>query len=269
MSASPQPRLLADRLVYWATERGDAPALTFAATTRTWAEWHQTLQQLAGALAARGVGRGSVVATYDKNHPACLDLTLAASSIGAAHAIANWRLSPEEVAYVLGDSGAEVIFVGAEFMPVFATIREKLTALREVVVVGASEEHADGYEPLLAAATPAPLAGAEPGDTALIMYTSGTTGFPKGAMLTHRGMLAHSTNVAVDFDLRPDSIVQVAMPLFHVGGTSYALLAISCGARIELMRMPDPAAALEMVERERITHTFYVPALMAAMLQGC
>ena len=107
---------------------------------------------------------------------------------------------------------------------------------------------------------------AAPGDCFLQLYTSGTTGFPKGAMLTHRGMLAHSRNVAATPGLRRRTRVQVAMPLFHVGGTSYALMAISLGARrIVMMRTPDPAAALAMIEAERITHTFFVPALLAVM----
>jgi acyl-CoA synthetase (AMP-forming)/AMP-acid ligase II len=99
------------------------------------------------------------------------------------------------------------------------------------------------------------------------LYTSGTTGFPKGAMLTHRAMAAHARNVAASFDIGPDARVQVAMPLYHVGGTSYALLVLSCGAHIVMLRMPDPAAVAETLETERITHTFLVPALLAAMTQ--
>jgi acyl-CoA synthetase (AMP-forming)/AMP-acid ligase II len=78
-------------------------------------------------------------------------------------------------------------------------------------------------------------------------------------------MLAHSHNVAIDQGMGADARVQVAMPLFHVGGTSYALTALSQGARITMLRMPDPAAVLDMLERERITHTFLVPALLAMM----
>ncbi|MGQ0465274.1 MAG: long-chain-fatty-acid--CoA ligase [Sporichthyaceae bacterium] len=266
MSAAPQPRLLVDRLVHWASEWPDVPALTFAGTTRTWSEWHATLQQLAGGLAARGIGRGSVVATYDKNHPACLDLTLAASSIGAAHAIANWRLSAEEVAYVLGDSGAEIVFVGAEFMPIFEQIRDKLTAVREVVVVGSSEEYADAYEPLLAAATPVPLSGAEPGDTALIMYTSGTTGFPKGAMLTHANLNAHADGLWDVFQTGHADRNLVAMPLFHVGGSCYALMSIHVGTPFTLTREATPDHLFPNLASA--THAFFVPAIYGAVLQA-
>ena len=86
-------------------------------------------------------------------------------------------------------------------------------------------------------------------------------------MLSHKGMLAHARNVAAAQDMGADSRVQVAMPLFHVGGTSYSLIAWCAGAPIHIMRMPDPSAALAMLEHEKITHTFYVPALMAAMTQ--
>ena len=99
------------------------------------------------------------------------------------------------------------------------------------------------------------------------LYTSGTTGFPKGAMLTHNSMLAHARNLAASQDMGANTRVQVAMPLFHVGGSSYSLVAWSAGAPIHMMRIPDPSAALAMLEHEKITHTFYVPALMAAMTQ--
>ncbi len=126
----------------------------------------------------------------------------------------------------------------------------------------------DEYEAWLAAQAPDATAyPVAPGDCFVQLYTSGTTGFPKGAMLTHRGMLAHSRNLSASQDFDPSSRVQVAMPLFHVGGTSYSLMAISLGARIFMMRTPDPEAALAMLEADNITHTFFVPALTAVMNQ--
>ncbi len=264
--SAPQPRLLADRLIHWATERPDAVAITFAGDTRTWSEWHEVLRRLAGALGTRGIGRGKVVATYDKNNWACLDLTIAAGSIGAAHAIANWRLSAEEVAYVLNDCGAEIIFVGAELMPIFEKIRGELPACREVVVVGTCGEYPDDYEPMLAAATPAELSGAEQGDTALIMYTSGTTGFPKGAMLTHSGVNAHSEDIWSVFTTEPTDHMLIAMPLFHVGGTGPALMCVHAGTPLTLTREATPDHLLPALPAA--THAFFVPAIYAALLQA-
>jgi acyl-CoA synthetase (AMP-forming)/AMP-acid ligase II len=201
----------------------------------------------------------------DLNHPACLELTLACAQVGTANAVVNYRLAPPEIVYVINDAKARLLFAGPEFTGAVAQLEPQLPGVERVIRIGGAE---DGYEPWLAAHAPdARVHPAGRADCFLQLYTSGTTGFPKGAMLTHQGMLAHARNVATMHDMGIDSRVQVAMPLFHVGGTGYALVAWSSGAPIHLMRAPDPAAALAMLEQEKITHTFYVPALMAAMTQ--
>ncbi len=250
---------------HWETVRPDAPAVTFGGATRTWAEFADRIRRNAAALRAAGLHPGDRVAVLDLNHPSCLELTLACAQVGTANAVVNFRLAPPEIVYVINDAQARILFVGPEFAGAVAQLRDKLPSVERVVHVGGE---GDEYEAWLAAQEPdAEVHPSAPGDCFVQLYTSGTTGFPKGAMLTHSGMLAHSTNVMSDFAVDADSRVQVAMPLFHVGGTSYSLLAITAGAHIHMMRLPDPAGALEMVERERITHTFYVPALMAGMLQ--
>jgi acyl-CoA synthetase (AMP-forming)/AMP-acid ligase II len=252
-------------LAHWESTKPDAPAITYGGTTRTWAEFARRVRQNVAAQRAAGLAPGDRVAVLDLNHPSCLETTLACAQAGTANAVVNFRLAPPEIVYVINDSRARILLVGPEFVGAIEQVRDKLPTVETVVRVGGD---ADEYEAWLAAHEPdTAVHPADPGDCFVQLYTSGTTGFPKGAMLTHRGMLAHSANVMADFDVDSDSRVQVAMPLFHVGGTSYALLAITAGAHIHMMRLPDPAAALEMVERERITHTFYVPALMAAMLQ--
>ncbi|QJY46785.1 long-chain-fatty-acid--CoA ligase [Pseudonocardia broussonetiae] len=252
-------------LGHWEAERPDAPAVTFAGTTRTWAEFARRVRQNAAAQRAAGLRPGDRVAVLDLNHPSCVEMTLACAQVGTANAVVNFRLAPPEIVYVVNDSQARILFVGPEFAAAVAQVRDKLPAIEQIVHVGGD---ADEYEAWIGAHEPDhDVHPSAPGDCFVQLYTSGTTGFPKGAMLTHAGMLAHATNVMADFDVDADSRVQVAMPLFHVGGTSYVLLAIASGAHSFMMRMPDPAAALEMLERERITHTFYVPALMAAMLQ--
>jgi acyl-CoA synthetase (AMP-forming)/AMP-acid ligase II len=247
-------------------ERADAPAVSFGGTTRTWAEFARRVRQNVAAQRAAGLVPGDRVAVLDLNHPSCLETTLACAQAGTANAVVNFRLAPPEIVYVINDSKARILFVGPEFAGAVAQVRDKLPAVEHVIAVGGAD---DAYEAWIGAHEPDQDAHpAGPEDCFVQLYTSGTTGFPKGAMLTHRGMLAHSENVMADFDVDGDSRVQVAMPLFHVGGTSYALLAVTAGAHIHLMRLPDPAAALEMVERDRITHTFYVPALMAADAPG-
>jgi acyl-CoA synthetase (AMP-forming)/AMP-acid ligase II len=247
----------------WESERPDDVAVTYGGTSRTWSELARRVRQNAAAQRAAGLAPGDRLAVLDLNHPSSVELTLACAQVGTANAVVNFRLAPPEIVYVINDAAARILFVGPEFAAAVEQVRDKLPTVERVIRVGGVD---DEYEAWLAAHEPDPeVHPAGPDDCFVQLYTSGTTGFPKGAMLTHRGMLAHAANVTVDFDLDPDARVQVAMPLFHVGGTSYALLAISCGAQIIMMRMPDPAAALEMIETERITHTFLVPALMAVM----
>jgi acyl-CoA synthetase (AMP-forming)/AMP-acid ligase II len=252
-------------LAHWEARQPDATAITFGGANRTWAQLAGRVRRAAAALRAAGLAPGDRVAVLDLNHPSCLELTLACAQIGTANAVVNFRLAPPEIAYVINDSKARLLFVGPEFAGAVEKLRAHLPAVERVIRIGGSD---DEYEAWLAAHEPdARVHPAAPGDCFVQLYTSGTTGFPKGSMLTHRGMLAHSRNVSASQDFGADSRVQVAMPLFHVGGTSYALMAISLGARILIMRMPDPAAALAMIEAEKITHTFFVPALLAVMNQ--
>ncbi len=252
-------------LARWEAQQPDAVAITFGGRHWTWAELAQRVRRAAAGLRAAGLAPGDRIAVLDLNHPSCLELTLACAQVGTANAVVNFRLAPPEIAYVINDAKAGLLFVGPEFAGAVEKLRDQLPAVERVIRVGSAD---DEYEAWLAAHEPDARAHpAAPGDCFVQLYTSGTTGFPKGAMLTHRGMLAHSHNVAASQHFGPDSRVQVAMPLFHVGGTSYSLMAVSLGARIFIMRMPDPAAALAMLEADRITHTFFVPALMAVMNQ--
>ncbi|SHK17062.1 Acyl-CoA synthetase (AMP-forming)/AMP-acid ligase II [Pseudonocardia thermophila] len=248
-----------------ARERPDDIALTYYDRSWTWAQFVERIQRNAAAQRAAGLQPGDRVAVLDLNHPSCLETTLACAQVGTANAIVNFRLAPPEIIYVINDAQAKILFVGPEFAGAVAQIREKIPTVQTVVHVGGEN---DEYEAWLAAHEPDPEHyPARPDDCFVQLYTSGTTGFPKGALLTHRGMLSHARNVATDFELGPESRVQVAMPLFHVGGTSYALLTLAQGARISMLRVPDPVAVWDMLERERITHTFLVPALLATMMQ--
>ncbi len=250
-------------LASWEVRQPHAVALTFGGSSLTWAELARRVRRNAAAQRAAGLQPGDRIAVLDLNHPSCLELTLACAQVGTANAVVNFRLAPPEIVYVINDARARLLFVGPEFAETVEKLREKMPALEQVIRIGGPD---DEYEAWLAAHEPdADVYPATPDDCFVQLYTSGTTGFPKGAMLTHRGMLAHAHNSSVELNMSPEDRVQVAMPLFHVGGTSYALTAISKGARIVMLRLPDPAAVLESLEHERITHTFLVPALLGMM----
>ncbi|MDF9716879.1 MULTISPECIES: long-chain-fatty-acid--CoA ligase [unclassified Nocardioides] len=269
---APPPVLVDDRLAWWAEHTPDAPAMTYRGRTWTWAQWDERVRRLVGALSAAGIGRGDVVSFLDKNHPACVELSLAAASLGAANAIVNWRSAGDEVDYAVNDSGARLLVVGEELLPTIDAIRDRLVAVERIVVVtpdGTTEGgEPDEYEAWLAAATPRPRDPAvEPDDTCLVMYSSGTTGRPKGVMLTHRNMVSHTVNGHDGWTFEPDDVSLVAMPLFHVGGSSYVLFGIHDGIRSIMTREPD-GASLAGAIMAGATKTFLVPAVLAQVLQS-
>jgi acyl-CoA synthetase (AMP-forming)/AMP-acid ligase II len=163
---------------------------------------------------------------------------------------------------VVNDSRARILFTGAEFVPVVEKIRDTMPSVERVVVLGEEYERLlAGHEPVAEPYEP------DPDDAFLQLYTSGTTGFPKGAMLTHRGMDAHGAMVAETFELTGESSSMVPMPLFHVGGSSWALAGIRAGARTVVVREAVPGPLLDEFERERISHAFVVPAVLGFLLQ--
>ncbi|MDX2600345.1 long-chain-fatty-acid--CoA ligase [Streptomyces caniscabiei] len=248
----------------WSAETPHREALAFGDRSWTWAQLDERVRRAAGALRAAGLGPGDRFATLDKNHPACLELTLAASLVGAVNAVVNFRLSPDELCHVLNDSTAQLVVVGAEFADAVEQLRGRLPNVRQVVVLGGDD---DEYEQWLADAEPVTeQRHTAPEECFLQLYTSGTTGWPKGAMLTQQSMLAHGAAVAPAYAMDESTVNVVAMPLFHVGGTSWALGSMSVGARTVIVREIIPAALLDLIEARSATHAFFVPAVIQMLL---
>jgi acyl-CoA synthetase (AMP-forming)/AMP-acid ligase II len=248
-----------------AQRRPDDIAIRFGELQWTWADWAARIRRAAGALRAAGVRRGETVAFLDKNHPACLEILFAAASIGAVATVVNWRVLGDELVHVLDDSGACVVFVGAELRPAVEAAADSVPGLRRVVEVGGDD---DEYESLLAAASPAPIeSDVDEGDTALVIYSSGTTGRPKGVLLSQRALVNHAANLAPAFPFADGDANLVAMPLFHVGGIGYALFGIRAGVTTIMTREPDAAALIGAI-RSGATHAFFVPPVIARFLDA-
>jgi acyl-CoA synthetase (AMP-forming)/AMP-acid ligase II len=260
---APDATLLYEPLEHWARVRPDDVAITFGAQTFTWGQWRERIARLAGALRDAGVRPGDRVTVLDLNHLATLELTLAASVLGAATVPANFRLSPDQIGYILSDSSPVILFTGAQLASVAAAAGADDLVPRQIVIGGDSDE----YEAFLAAGEPLEFAGAGvgPDDVCLVMYTSGTTGRPKGAQLTHRGVIAHSAACCAVMSIGPDTVSLVPMPLFHVGGSCYAQVGLYGGARLILLREPTPAALFGAIA-DGATHTFIVPTVIHGIL---
>jgi long-chain acyl-CoA synthetase len=242
-------------------ELRDRTAIRMGETSITFGDLDDRTNRLAVALAAEGVDRDDRVAILDKNGVEFFELLFAAAKLGAVTVAVNWRLAPAEVAYIVNDAEAKVLAVGPEFVPVVDAIRAELTTVKRIVVCGDEfsvwrDEH-EARDP-----------GVTTGDDDVVtqMYTSGTTGLPKGVMLTNRNLFFAFEQMAETFGINGDAVVQVVMPLFHIAGSGWALLALAPGAQIVVHRELDPAAVVKSLERDRITHGLFVPAVLQILL---
>ncbi len=268
MSDLPEPRFLDERIAHWADATPDGEAITYLDRTWTWSQWYDRVRRLAGALTERGIKRGDVVAFLDKNHPACVELTVAAASLGAATAIINFRLAADELDYVLNDCGAKLLIVGSELKPSVEKIRDKLTNVESVVEVTPEGSDGDEYEAMLAEASPVGRSpDVDPDDVAIIMYSSGTTGRPKGVALTQANVIAHTVNGFDGWEVEEGDKNLVAMPLFHVAGSSYIQYGLHSGMPSVMTRDVDGASLAGGILKGA-NRTFLVPAVLAKVLES-
>jgi acyl-CoA synthetase (AMP-forming)/AMP-acid ligase II len=250
-----------------ARERPDAVA--WAAPDRDWTfgAVERLTNRLANALRSLGIGRGDRVAILTKHQPECAMLIQAAQKIGAVCMPVNWRLAPPEVGYIVGDGQAAFLMVDPEFEAVAAaldapTLRATV-ATRPGGTLPAWEDWTAGQPDTDPGFAPGP------DDIALQLYSSGTTGLPKGVELSHRAM-AHSHVNGVSQEWAYDPLVHVnlnVLPAFHIAGAGVALMTHAFGGRSITMPDFDPVTALDAIEREGVTHAFLVPAMIQFMLQ--
>ncbi|MFI5674029.1 acyl-CoA synthetase [Streptomyces cellulosae] len=231
-------------------------ALIHGDTSHSYAELYDRTTRLAHALRARGVRRGDRIAYLGPNHPSYLETLFAAGTLGAVFVPLNTRLAGPEIAYQLADSGARALVYGPSFQGLVAGL-PGTTDVRAYVEVGAE------YEEVLAEAGTDPVdEPVVPDDTCIIMYTSGTTGRPKGAMLTHGNLTWNAINVLIDHDLIADERALVSAPLFHTAGLNMLTLPVLLkGGTCVLVEAFDPAATFDLIERHRITFMFGVPTM--------
>jgi long-chain acyl-CoA synthetase len=242
-----------------AVGRGDVVALRHGERELTYAELDERSSRLAQALLAAGSGAGSRVAYLDRTAPEAVELLLAAAKIGAVAVPLNWRLAPPELAAILGDAKAPLLIAGTVYEE---TARALVGELPETELVIVGDPGPSGYEAWLAAHEPSDPGGrGDTSDTVLQMYTSGTTGVPKGVLTTHRNLAACAeTSPRWMFD--SSSISLTAMPMFHIGGIGWAFCGLWNGATTVLVSEFVPEQILDMLERLRVTNTVFVPTML-------
>jgi fatty-acyl-CoA synthase len=244
-------------------------ALTFEGKTWTYAQLQDRFDRLAAALRAHGVCRGDRVAFIGYNQPAFFETMFAAARIGAIFVPLNFRLTGPELQYIIGDAGVHTIVADSAHRGLIEGIRTNLPCRTYL----SADADAPGWPSLSAFTTDiAPLPEGEPigaGEVAIIMYTSGTTGRPKGAMLTHDNIWWNNSMSLLTIDALETDVTLVVAPLFHIGGLNVTTLsAFQKGAEVILHRGFDPSRWIEDIAKYKVTTAFAVPAMLLAVSQN-
>ena len=270
MDSAERLSTVADIVRHHGRNRPDRVALYFEGQSVSYGDLDRRASRVAQGLIAAGVKPRTRIAILAKNDLAFFELWFGATKAGAVLVPVNFRLAPVEIAYVVNDAQAEFLFVGRDFYPVIEKVRGELASVRRIVALHGEHPEWPGYAAWVAAQEPRdpalPIAAA---DVAIQMYTSGTTGHPKGAQLSHTNLLALMPTVttrAGHWHERDVSLV--CMPLFHIGGSGWALLALYRGAANLMTRDFEPAAILGLIAEYRVTKALFVPAMLLFLLQA-
>jgi long-chain acyl-CoA synthetase len=263
---------IADIPTTFASTQPDAIAFSFEGRDTTFAAYDDHTNQVANALIASGVGKGDHICYLGKNSDHYFELFLGAAKMGAIMTPVGWRLAPPEIAYIVNDSHAAMLFVGPEFIGAAKAVLAEAPGVRQTIAMEGGAPEWTTFETWRDAQSSTPPAvPLGPGDIAIQLYTSGTTGRPKGAMLKHENFIeTHRImkSARIDWNIWTNEDVSlVAMPVAHIGGSGWGLMGLRNGARNVVAREFDPGKVLDFIAQERISKLFLVPAAIQIVLR--
>ncbi len=235
----------------------DRIALVDGARTLTYGELNHRTDRLAGALRARGVARGDRVALLARNCAEYVEVELACAKIGAITAALNWRLADRELAHCINLVEPRLLL----YQPEFAAVLARLD-----LAVAARVALGEAYERMLAAAAAAPSVAVDPEDGLVILYTSGTTGLPKGAVIGHRAMIVRGLCFASELAIPASDTFVAWAPMYHMASTDQAISTLLRGGKVVLVDGFQPEPLLDVIARERIGWLVLIPGMIDAMI---
>lgn len=255
-----------------AAKRGDGIAYEFEGRRTSFEALDAETDRVANGLIAMGLGKGGRIAYLGKNSDAYFELLLGAAKAGVVMTPVNWRLAAPEAAYIVNDCSAAVLFVGPEFVALARGIQDQLTNVRAIITTEGGAPEWQGFVAWRdAQRNEAPDVAVNRADVAIQLYTSGTTGKPKGAMLSH-GNLLNMVQAVPEAEMpqwncwTSDDVILLAMPTFHIGGTQWGVNSLAFGAKGVIVREFDAETVLEYFEQSGITKLFMVPSAMKIVL---
>ena len=233
-------------------------ALRYRGEDISYAAFDTRIRKVAGWLAARGIGRGDIVAVLMKNSAAFLELVFAASHVGAVFLPINYRLSADEVGYIVGNSGARLLIADEELASIAAGNAPV------VLLDDAAQASISNLAPDVA---PAPMQPVQPVDLMRLMYTSGTTDRPKGVMLTYENLYWKSADQTIALGLSADTRLLVVGPLYHVGALDLPGISVLWhGGMLSVHRNFEPEQALQAIDKEKLNAAWFAPVMTSAIL---
>jgi acyl-CoA synthetase (AMP-forming)/AMP-acid ligase II len=247
---------------------GDRTAVAYAERRVSFLELEQRANRVANGLVAEGVASQARVAVLDRNAETFFDILFGTALANAVLVTINFRLAPPEIEYILADSDTELLFIGADFQPLVDDLRQRLPALKRIIVLS-DEEVSEFDEWCGGQDSETPQRAIDPASGAVQMYTSGTTGNPKGVELSHRAMVnAACAGLGVwPFLFEDDSAVLGTMPLFHIAACNLCIAALYAGARADILREATPAQLADIIPAQGISLVPLPAAVIHAMLR--
>lgn len=259
---------VAHTLLNRARHNPERTAMIFEGSSYTYAEFADQVRRQAKVFKDAGVNVGDRVGFLGFNQPAFLVTLYAANTIGAIFVPLNFRLTAEELTFIINDAGVHSLVCDADLQVVVHPVREQLCCRHYFQIEAAAQGWRDLAKERQAVEPLPDIVSLEQHDVSVIMYTSGTTGLPKGAMLTHGNILWNNINAQLAFGGSRDDVVLTVAPLFHIGGLNVMTLhAFTMGAAVILMRNFEPGAVLQLIEEQKVTHMFGAPAMFLFMSQ--
>ncbi len=258
---------LHDALDYHARARSDADFATQDGRPLSYRQAGAATERIAAALAGVGLGPGDRLAILSKNSIEYVLLYYAASRVGVVPVPLNYRLAPAEWAWIVNDARVRLLIAAAEYVGAVDGIRDALGKVEHFVAIGAGADAWTPWQAWLAAAPSAPIDQVTGDDHVLYqMYTSGTTGRPKGALLTHRAVTSNLAQFALAFEPRFGERWLVVVPMYHASGAVTSFAAINGGGCLVIHRDFSPGEVVRALAEEGIGRTSLVPAMIQACL---
>ena len=260
--------ILIDAIEAQAAKQGDKTALVFKGRETSYNELSHTSNQVAQALLAEGIEPHARIGFMGANSDLYFQLLFGVQKTRSVLVGVNSRLAGPEVAYVLNDAKAEMVFVGKDFVPLIETILADCPTVKRVIAMDGGHAEWAAFEDWRDTAAPAhPQLDYQSDDDFIQLYTSGTTGHPKGVQLTNANMQSALAQAEEWAGWNDNEHVLLCMPLFHIAGVNVGLIGLYEGAKVTVLPEVDPAEILRLVEEEKVSILFMVPAVILFVMQ--